>query len=162
LEVVSSDRVRKELAGLAPETPAPAAFGRGIYTPEWHDRTYAACLERAEKLLFGGKRVIVDASFREARRRLTFLEAALRWGVRPVLLVCAAAEETVQQRMAARRGGPSDADWAVHRAAAAAWEEPVEDARWSVHVVPTDGGRDEALQASLRFLEEAGLMSEPG
>ena len=160
-EVISSDRVRKELAGLTPEAPAPAALGEGIYTPEWHDRTYAACLERAEGLLFEGKRVIVDASFREAHRRRSFLEAALRWGVRPMLLLCTAAEETVRERMAARRGGPSDADWAVYSAAAAAWESEPEDPRWSVSEVPTDAGREDALRVCLGHLRRFGLVADP-
>jgi hypothetical protein len=159
-QVVSSDRVRKELAGLSPETPAQAAFGGGMYSPEWHDRTYAECLERAEKLLFDGKRVIVDASFREAHRRRTFLQAALRWGVRPVVLVCTAAEETVRHRMAARRGVPSDADWGIHQAAAAAWEYEPKDPRWSVLEVATDAGRGDALRAALDRLREWGLAAE--
>jgi len=158
-EVVSSDRVRKELAGLGPETPAAAAFGEGIYTPEWHDRTYAACLERAERLLFEGKRVIVDASFREAHRRRSFLEAALRWGVRPVLLLCTAPEETVRERTAARRGGPSDADWAVYKATAAAWEHEPEDPRWSVLEVATGNGREHALVAARDRLHRQGLTA---
>jgi predicted kinase len=158
-EVVSSDRVRKELAGLTAESPAPAAFGHGIYTPAWHDRTYAACLERAERLLFEGKRVIVDASFREAHRRRDFLEVALQWGVRPAFFVCTAAEETVRTRMAARHGGPSDADWEVHRATAAAWEEPVEDPRWTVHRAVTDGSREDVLAAGLTLLREEGLIT---
>jgi uncharacterized protein len=161
-EVVSSDRVRKELAGLSPETPAAAAFGEGIYTPEWHDRTYAACLERAEAMLFEGKRVIVDASFREAHRRRAFLEASLRWGVRPMLFVCTASGETVRKRMAARRGGASDADWAVYRAAAAAWEHEPDDHRWSAHEVATDVGRDEALRSALGHLRRQGLAAGSG
>lgn len=158
-EVVSSDRVRKELAGLSPETSAAAAFGEGIYTPAWSDRTYAACLERAEARLFEGGRVIVDASFREAHRRRAFLEAALRWGVRPVLLVCTASADTVRERMADRRSGASDADWEVYQAAAAAWEHEPDDLRWSVEEVATDAGREEALSAAIDRLRREGLAS---
>ena len=158
-EVISSDRVRKELAGLTPETPSAVAFGEGIYTPEWHDRTYAACLEHADALLFEGKRVIVDASFREAQRRQSFLEAAVRWGLQPVLLLCTAPEETVRERMAARRGGPSDADWAVYQAAAAAWEGGPEDPRWCVQEVSTAGEREDALGVAIQRLRREGLAA---
>src|SRR5262249_55631567 len=63
--VIRSDLVRKELAGVPAATAAsgPSAFGQGIYTPEWTDRTYAECLRRAEAELFEGRRVLVDASF---------------------------------------------------------------------------------------------------
>ena len=54
---IRSDRVRKELAGLAPGATAASPFESGIYTPEWTARTYAACLRRAEALLFQGGRV---------------------------------------------------------------------------------------------------------
>jgi hypothetical protein len=157
-ELVSSDHVRKELAGLGPETSAAAAFGEGIYTPEWDDRTYGACLERASDLLFRGKRVIVDASFREAKRRRTFLEAAVTHGVRGVFLGCSASPDTVERRLAARGGGPSDADWAIYRAAAEAWEaDAASDPRWTVGEVSNDGGADEAVAAALEHLRASGL-----
>ncbi|GAA3340777.1 hypothetical protein GCM10020358_29610 [Amorphoplanes nipponensis] len=39
--VLSSDPVRKELAGLAPVRSAAAAYRAGIYSPAWTERTYA-------------------------------------------------------------------------------------------------------------------------
>src|SRR5262249_1399779 len=90
VSVIRSDLVRKELAGLDGRDPAPSAFGEGIYTLDWTDRTYAECLRRAEGMLFEGKRVLIDATFGiEAKRRL-FLDAARRWGVPGVFLLCRA------------------------------------------------------------------------
>jgi uncharacterized protein len=158
--VISSDRVRKGLAGLAPETPAAAAFGEGIYTPAWNDRTYAACLAEAEALVFEGERVIVDASFREAERRRAFHEAANDWGVRSLFLVCEAEPSVARARLQARTGDASDADWAVHQAAARKWETGgFEDPRWQ-QVVPTDGGSADAVTAALGHLRVVGL-AEP-
>jgi hypothetical protein len=155
--VVSADRVRKELAGLSPETSATAAFGEGIYTPEWNDRTYAACLDEAEALVFQGQRVIVDASFRAAKRRRAFLDAAVEWGVRSAFLVCGADASVVRERLATRTGDASDADWAVHQAAARRWETGgFEDPRWQ-RVVPTDGKSGEAVAAALAHLRAVGL-----
>src|SRR5262249_28823707 len=85
---VRSDQVRKELAGGAEGQAKAVEFESGIYTPEWTERTYAECLRRAGELLFEGNRVVVDATFREDRRRRDFLKAATRWGVRSVLLEC--------------------------------------------------------------------------
>jgi predicted kinase len=122
--VVSSDVVRKGLAGLAADAPAPAPWGGGIYDADWTDRTYAACLARAERVLFEGGRVVVDAGFgKEARRRL-FLDAAVRWGVRGVFLECRARPGTVRERLLRRPPGVSDADLAIHERAAAFWEPP--------------------------------------
>ncbi|MDH3205169.1 MAG: AAA family ATPase [Gemmatimonadota bacterium] len=158
-EIVSSDRVRKELAGLAPEMSALAPFGEGIYTPEWDDRTYAACLEQALSLLFLGKRVIVDASFREIGRRRTLLAAGIASGVRSLFLHCTATPGTVQARLTGRRGGASDAGWDVYRAAAGAWEdEENEEPPWTVRTVSTDGPVDQVRHAALGHLRELGLM----
>jgi predicted kinase len=155
--VVSSDRVRKELAGVAPETPARAAFGAGIYTPEWNDRTYAECLVRAKALLYEGKRVIVDASFRERERRRAFRDAAVDCGVRSLLLVCSAEANVIRARLAERRGSASDADWSIHVAAARAWEQRgCEDSDWE-RTVPTGGTRAESMAAAVDQLRTVGL-----
>ncbi|MFW6192722.1 MAG: AAA family ATPase [Gemmatimonadota bacterium] len=155
--VISSDRTRKELAGMDPDDDASAGFGEGIYTPAWSDRTYAACLDAAERALFRGERVIVDASFRGEERRRAFLEAGRRWGVPVLWLVCRADEETVRGRLAGPRSGGSDAGWDVYRRAAGTWDEPGERTRRVMRTVPTDGPRDAALDRALRHLRETGL-----
>jgi len=156
--VVSSDEVRKELAGLAPGASAEAGFGEGLYTGEWNDRTYAECLRRARAMIFEGERVIVDASFREASRRRTFLDAADSWGVRSALLVCTASPDVVRGRLARRRGGASDADWSIYLRAAEAWEtaEPEATGR-APRSVATDGSVEESVESAWARLREAGL-----
>ncbi len=71
--MIRSDEVRKELAAASATTPPSDTFDQGLYSGEWNDRTYAECLRRAEGLLFDGRRVLVDASFREDARRRLFL-----------------------------------------------------------------------------------------
>jgi predicted kinase len=157
--VISADRVRKTLAGIDPETPAHARFGAGIYTPEWNDRTYAECSKEAQTLLCDGGRVIVDASFREADRRRAFHDMAVSWGVRSILLECVAGPGIVHARLAARRGSASDADWAIHLAAAEEWElGGPRDPRWQ-RTVPAGGGREEALGVAIAHLCDVGLAA---
>src|SRR5690606_19188507 len=68
--LLRSDRLRKELSGIAPETPAAAPYGEGIYGAEWTERTYRELLARAERLLGHGESVVIDASWtRDAHRR---------------------------------------------------------------------------------------------
>src|SRR5262249_22791528 len=122
--LIRSDLVRKELAGLAGQDSARSPFGKGIYAPAWTERTYAECLCRAEKALFEGNRVIVDASFSEDQRRRAFLEAAARLAVPAVFLLCQADPELVRRRLQARRGDASDADWSIYQKAAERWQEP--------------------------------------
>ena len=68
--VIRSDEVRKELAGRRNQGSAPVGFGEELYAPDWNERTYAECLRRAEDFVFEGRRVLIDASFREERRAI--------------------------------------------------------------------------------------------
>ena len=150
--------MRKELAGLAAGEPARSPFAEGIYAPAWSERTYAECLCRAEKLLFEGKRVIVDASFGEEKRRQAFLNAAARLAVPVVFMVCQADPEVTRRRMQGRRGDASDADWSVYRKATERWEEIGPATRGVLCEVPTSGTRDQALARALALLDEFALL----
>ncbi len=183
--VVRSDAVRKELAGLAPDEGAGAALDRGIYTPEWTERTYAVCLERAEELLFEGRRVVVDAGFREEARRREYLAAACAWGVPARVLLCEAPATEVRRRLRKRsserasrkvagtfrstfrsasrkvagtlQGEVSDADWAVFRALAPRWEEPAAETAAVLTRIDTAGLPAASLAQALAALRAAHL-----
>lgn len=157
---VASDSVRKELAGVREGEPAAAPFGQGLYTDEWNDRTYAACLQRTEALLFEGKRVLVDASFREDRQRLAFLDAARRWGVPCLFLLCEAEAREVKARLDRRAGDASDADWEIYRAAAARWEPPGQRTEKLARAVRNMGTPEEAVKRAIEILSFEGLAPE--
>ncbi|KQV69587.1 hypothetical protein ASC64_07000 [Nocardioides sp. Root122] len=75
---ISSDRLRKEAAGIDPQTPAAAAFASGIYSPVHTRATYAEMLRRAGLLLHRGESVVLDASWTDdAERRLAATTAEL-------------------------------------------------------------------------------------
>jgi aminoglycoside phosphotransferase family enzyme/predicted kinase len=156
-DVIRSDVVRKELAGVAENVHHRAGFGQGIYTPEWTNRTYTECLRRAESLVFEGKRVIVDANFPEERWRRAFLDAASRLGVRTIFLLCAAKEEAVRTRLQRRRADVSDADVRVYEEAARRWEIPGFAIRGWLREVDTNTRPNESLHQAERLLLELGL-----
>ena len=156
--LIRSDLVRKELAGLSTQAPAPAPFGEGIYAPAWTERAYAECLRRAERLLFEGKRVVVDASFCEERRRRDFLELAKRLAVPAVFILCQAGPEVIQLRLSDRRCDASDADWSVYRKAAERWEEIGPFTRQVVHELQGEGSPEQRLFHAVRWLNEIGLQ----
>jgi uncharacterized protein len=155
--VLRSDVVRKELAGLSGEA-APASYGAGIYGPEWDERTYAECSQRAEELLFNGGRVLVDASFRREADRRTFLDLADRLGVPALFLLCRADPSVIRSRLAARRGDASDADWTIYQEAASRWEEPGPDTRRSTREIDTSEDRGQAPSQAVGSLRELGLQ----
>jgi hypothetical protein len=158
--VVRSDVVRKELAGGLVEDQGPRKFGTGIYSPDWNERTYAECLRRARSLLFEGKRVIVDASFRQNRERENFLTAAVRCGVPALFLLCQADEDVIRRRLAARRGDASDADWSIYRGAAATWDEPGPLAQSVCQAINTEGSRETTVERALEILSDHRLSTK--
>jgi aminoglycoside phosphotransferase family enzyme/predicted kinase len=155
--VIRSDVVRKELAGLPVEGEGGSAPDRSIYAPEWSGRTYAECLRRAEQGLYAGERVLVDANFREESRRRLFLEAAVRWGVPGVVLLCRAGPEEVRARLHCRRGDASDADWPVYLEAARQWEEAGPLTAPALREVASGASPEETLSRALVVLRDVGL-----
>jgi aminoglycoside phosphotransferase family enzyme/predicted kinase len=112
MAIISSDVVRKELAGLAPRERRFERFGRGIYSPRFSQRTYKALLERARAALAEGRSMIIDATFAQQHYRQRARELAQAMGARFLCLECRAEEEIIRQRLEDRlRAGrdPSDA-----------------------------------------------------
>lgn len=107
--VLNSDRIRKELAGIAPDGDGRAAFGTGIYTPSWTARTYGEMLRRAADLLAHGESVILDASWTAAELRTAAADLAQAEHGHLVELCCATAPQIAEHRLRTRPPGPSDA-----------------------------------------------------
>lgn len=127
--LLSSDRVRKELAGIAPGQPAPAPFGEGLYHREHTERTYRELLSRAGRLLRHGEPVVLDASWIDAGHRAAAEEVARNTSSDLVALRCTASPRVVAERLAFRTGGISDADQAIAATMAeraAPWPDAVE------------------------------------
>lgn len=145
--LISTDRVRKELAGVPPEQPAPAAYGEGIYRPEHTERTYLEVLSRAERLLARGESVVLDASWHSARHRALAATTATDNHSQLVCLHCEVDAGTAAARLWDRDGSLSDADVAVAERIAVetpAWPEATR--------VATNGTPPESLAQALTAL----------
>jgi hypothetical protein len=124
--VLSSDVVRKELAGLAPDERRAEPWGGGIYTGEFTERTYAELRRRAGQLLGAGSAVIVDASYRLPAWRSELREAARAAGARFLFLQVVCPISVARERLAGRRGGASDGRPELLAAQAEAFTPPTE------------------------------------
>jgi aminoglycoside phosphotransferase family enzyme/predicted kinase len=141
--VLSSDRIRKELAGVIPEQPAAAQYRQGLYSTHHTARVYAELCARASALLARGESVILDASWSSRAARTAAAEVAERTHSRLVSLRCEAPAASAAARMIGRRG-PSDADPAIAaamRVDADPWPE--------AEVVDTGGALAEAIAAAV-------------
>jgi aminoglycoside phosphotransferase family enzyme/predicted kinase len=104
-----SDVERKRLHGLAAQARTGSAPGGGLYTAADDRLTYERLAALADECLAAGWPVIVDATFLERRWRELFRDYARERAVPFVLLACAAPEETLRGRVAARERGAADA-----------------------------------------------------
>jgi aminoglycoside phosphotransferase family enzyme/predicted kinase len=111
LEVYSSDRIRKERAGLTPDTPQHVAYGTGLYSAAMSEQTYEALATSARDALQRGASVIVDAAFPKQAQRAQFQALAQAAGADCYLLECLVPEEVLRARLEQRTqtpGGISD------------------------------------------------------
>jgi aminoglycoside phosphotransferase family enzyme/predicted kinase len=116
--LLSSDRVRKELAGISPDEPAAGPYGTGIYSPEWNHRVYAELAHRAERLLGLGETVVLDASWTSRDNRELTEEIARRTHAETHALQCEAPHDVIAGRIRERPRTPSDADAEIAQAMA--------------------------------------------
>jgi aminoglycoside phosphotransferase family enzyme/predicted kinase len=151
--IIRSDAVRKELAGREPTDRLDETF----YSKDWNERTYKECLHRVENLLWDGKRVVVDATFRDEKSRRAFFDGALRWGAPGLLLVCRASPAIVRQRLSRRSNDVSDAAWATYLKLAPEWERPGPATADKVHEITTESSQETAFKGALEALRNSGL-----
>ncbi|CAH1659774.1 bifunctional aminoglycoside phosphotransferase/ATP-binding protein [Chelatococcus asaccharovorans] len=103
--ILASDRVRKRLHGVSPETRLPAE----AYRPEISREVYARLFTEAQATLQRGHAAIADAVFDRADTRAAIAACAAAAGVAFSGLWLDAPAATLVDRVAARRGDPSDA-----------------------------------------------------
>jgi predicted kinase len=104
--VLTTDEIRKGLAGLSATEPAPAAPDQGLYTPDMTEQTYGEMLEEAERLLEHGESVVLDASWSAAPHREAARAMAARLGADVVELVCVLDTAMAKERVIRRSASP--------------------------------------------------------
>ncbi len=138
---LASDVLRKRSLGIDAETAAPGA----AYAPAARSAVYEALCGAAADAIRAGRGVIADATFLRRDDRERLMATAQRCGV-PVLFVeCDTSPDVVRDRLAVRRGGPSDADWSVHEAQRASRED---FASAEPHLVLDTSGERDAVRAA--------------
>jgi predicted kinase len=114
----NSDRVRKGLAGLVPESRQVAGVDQGIYSQEFSRKTYDQLLLLAEQDLAAapGFCVVLDGSY-QARNERERVQESLAPKARVLFVHCICPEELMRERMEQRRYDPqavSDGCWEIY------------------------------------------------
>jgi hypothetical protein len=108
IDVISSDAVRKRLAGVSPTARMRATYGAGIYTEEFTRRTYEALIAEARKRLAEGRAIILDATFRHPAERRPVVEMATHAGAPFLFVECRVHDAEVLRRLRKRDQRPGE------------------------------------------------------
>lgn len=167
IQVISSDLVRKGLAGLPAGEARPEPFGAGLYSPKRKQSVYEALFRQASTALSKGKSVILDATFDRRAHRERARAIAEEQGAYFFCVESRAGEDAVRLRMEERErhGSSSDARWPVYLRQRAEFEPIHELDEWSHIVVNTSGSLHRSVSCVLSALDERLTPSgvgEPG
>jgi aminoglycoside phosphotransferase family enzyme/predicted kinase len=108
LDLLSSDILRKELAGLTKTAHCRDGYNQGIYSLDFTRNTYREMFERAEETLRAGRSVIMDASFSRSADRAEAADLAQRLGARFRLFHAWCPDEVAKERLEVREADVSE------------------------------------------------------
>jgi aminoglycoside phosphotransferase family enzyme/predicted kinase len=151
---LSTDRVRKELAGVPLDERAPAeAYGDRLSLQTYHRLGQLAAAEAR-----AGRGAIVDGTFTRRRYRQRLVQELEPTGVRLLFCECRAPATVLRERAAVRELGPelgSDATWNVVQSQIQGYERFDEIPARDHHVLRTDRPLAEALDQLEAFVSAA-------
>lgn len=151
--VLSSDKTRKEMAGIPLDQRSQGGYQQGIYTPAFSSAVYLELLARAGNELRSGCSVIVDASFQRQSDRQLFQQLAESVGAEFAVVATRSDEETVRHRLKERsrqRSALSDGRWEIFPLQKQDFA-PLDETAAPTLVLDTTMGRESLLAALLNF-----------
>lgn len=101
IEHFSTDRIRKNVAGLPLNARTPASKRGELYSAKMSDKTYQILLKKAMDCLKEGKSVILDATFKRASSRKRLIDK-LGQDSRFLFVEMQASDEIIKQRLELR------------------------------------------------------------
>ena len=149
LTTFNSDTVRKQMAGVPPETPVKASFGEGLYSEQISKDTYIHLRQLAGEALSSGRSVVIDAGFGSAAERSECARLAVFHGAKFIILYVQCDPEEQRRRLRERSSrGDSVSDGRVELLdQQIRFFEPPDDTEGNVESVSTSGAVNLALDS---------------
>lgn len=135
-EVLSSDVIRKTLAGVPLNERHFDEFQSGLYSQESTIRTYDELFKQARALLAEGRSLILDASFMRRKDRERARDLARSAGADFRAVECRLDEKATRERLERRirEGSVSDGRWEIYESQKRAFE-PADELSPQNHVI---------------------------
>lgn len=154
----NSDQIRKELAGVAPDSRHHVPFNEGLYSPEMTRRTYGEMLKRAaEAIAEGDTGVVLDGSYGGEEQRQQLVDEFSGRGLL-FFVHCHCAESVIKDRFQLRAldsKAVSDGRWEIYQGQKKVFVVPTQVAGASLLNLDTDD-RLEALLARVDDFVDGG------
>jgi uncharacterized protein len=154
---LSSDIVRKEIAGHEPADRLAAPFGQGIYESSRTADTYQMLISRGQAILESGRSVVLDATFLDEHWRQRARDAFDAVDCDLLFIECACPPHVVYQRLEQRVSDAdraSDADKMIYERQRERYGDTMVQLRDMAHlVVDTDRPSALALDEILQCVE---------
>lgn len=153
---LSSDVVRKELAGVPEDERHFVEWNTEIYSPEMTERTYDELARLAAHALQQGRSVVIDASFSNPQQRQRFTDLSNTTSVPLLMVICELPEDITRQRLDARveEGGvPTDGRWEIYAAQRDSFQPPDELSAASVIRLDTSTSPQSVIQTLVSHLD---------
>lgn len=154
-QLFSSDRVRKDLAGVDPYTRGSEEERQLLYSAKRSRQTYEALVARARGELTDGRSVVIDATYSKRDDRETLRDALREGNHEYVFLEMTADDETIRARLRERdRNGRhvSDARLEDFDELSATYEAP-DDLEEALHVrIPSGDPLESTINKAFKHL----------
>jgi predicted kinase len=102
INLFSSDRIRKELAGLPLHERPPEDVRKEIYSPDMSESTYSEMSKGAIESIQNGQSVILDATFSIKNGRHRLVRQLEEIGAEYLFIEAVASDETIKARLKKR------------------------------------------------------------
>ena len=161
--VISTDAIRKHIAGVGEATRVWVPYNTGLYSLDMNERTYAESSRRAGDLLDAGLPVAMDGAFKTRDERRKVIDMAREHGadVRFVETVCD--PDAQRQRLEARQVYDTRSDGRIElmERQRREFEPPDGDVAHLFEQFSTDGPGKETRARVAAHLRELGMLEPP-
>ena len=161
--MISTDAVRKQIAGVGEATRVWVPYDTGLYSPEMNERTYDESCRRAGDLLDAGLPVAIDGAFKTREQRRVVIDMAREHGadVRFVETVCD--PDSQRERLETRQAYDTHTDGRIELMdrQRREFESPGDDVAHLFEQISTDGPGADTRSHVVAHLRELGMLDPP-
>ncbi len=161
--VISTDVVRKQIAGVGQAARVWVPYETGLYSPEMNERTYAESCRRAGALLDAGLPVAIDGAFKTNEQRRVVIDTAREHGADVLFVQTVCEPDDQRQRLGTRQVYDTHSDGRIELMdrQRREFEPPTPDVAHLFEEFSTDGPIDDTRAHLVAHLRDLGMLEQP-